>query len=467
MNQPKSISSTTYQFHPSILREYDIRGVIGETLSASDALHIGKSFATFIIRHSGNKTICVGRDGRLSSPELEAALVEGLISAGADVIRVGLVPTPALYFAAYTMKSAGGVMVTGSHNPPNHNGFKFTSGKKPFYGSDIKTLGTLSASGDFLSGNGTVRDHYVTDDYIQELRKAYSTTRGLKIAWDAGNGATGDVMTRIAAQLPGEHILLNAEIDGTFPNHHPDPTVPENLEQLIEVVKSQKCDLGVAFDGDGDRLGIVDQKGRIVWGDQLLLLAARDILKERPGSSIIADVKASQVLFDGVKEAGGNPIMWKTGHSLIKAKMAETGAILAGEMSGHMFFADRYFGYDDGLYAAVRMIDLAARSKVPFTEIIDTLPKTSATPEIRIECDEVRKFAIIEEVKARLTAASANVNLVDGVRVLTPHGWWLLRASNTQAALVARCEALNEDSLTHLKHDLTEQLKKSHITFSL
>lgn len=461
------MTHSPHHFHPSILREYDIRGIIGETLSAEDAYYIGRTFASHVLRASeGNNTIIVGRDGRLSSPELTEALSRGLMESGANVVQIGIGPTPMLYFTAYSEKAAGGIMVTGSHNPPNHNGFKFVLGKASFYGNQLKMLGKMAEEGDYDANPGTISSHDSKAGYLAALLSGCRAPTGkkLKIAWDAGNGAAGEIMENLAKQLPGTHILLNATIDGTFPSHHPDPTVPENLEQLITTVKQEGCDFGIAFDGDGDRVGAVDSKGRIIWGDQLVLLLARDVLKTNPGSTIIADVKASQSLFDGIKEAGGVPLMWKTGHSLIKAKMAETGALLAGEMSGHIFFADHYYGYDDGLYAAIRLVDLAMRSDISITEMVDNLPVTHSTPELRISCPDERKFAVVEEVKTRLIACGADINTVDGIRVLLPQGWWLLRASNTQAALVARCEAENQEGLNVLKKALAAQMAESGIT---
>lgn len=456
-----------HTLHPSLLREYDIRGIMEETLSATDAYYIGLAFASHIQQQGLGKRICVGFDGRLSSPELEESLVKGMMATGAEVIRIGLGPTPMLYFAARTLEASGAVMVTGSHNPPNHNGFKFMVGKGSLYGEGIKHLGTIINSGDFVKGSGSVTFEDLKEDYVETLLKAFKGQKPLSVAWDSGSGATGEIVEMLCEKLPGRHILLNTKIDGTFPVHHPDPTVPKNLEQLIDTVTKNQCDLGVAFDGDGDRVGVVDNKGRIIWGDQLMVFFARDVLKAQPGQTIIADVKASQTLFDEIAKAGGRPIMWKTGHSLIKAKMAETGAALAGEMSGHIFFADEYFGFDDGIYAAVRALRLLAGGNTPLSDMLDALPKPHNTPEMRIECKEERKFAVIDEVKQRLYAASANVNDVDGVRVLNEDGWWLLRASNTQAALVARCEAYNAEGLKQLQKNLQSQLQASGVALNM
>ncbi len=454
----------THTFHPSILREYDIRGIIDETLSSDDAYAIGRAFGSFKPEWKTKKPrIAVGRDGRLSSPALEEALVRGLVDCGVEVIRIGVGPTPMLYFAVCSDKLDGGIMITGSHNPPTHNGFKFMMGLKSFYGEEIRKLGVIAASGAYISGVGKATDKHVEQAYVDTLLKAYHGERRLKVAWDAGNGAAGRIMQALTQRLPGEHITLFADIDGAFPNHHPDPSVAHNLEDLIRTVRAQHCDAGVAFDGDGDRIGVVDETGEIIWGDQLLAIYASEILAERKGATIIADVKASQILFDEVARMGGVPLMWKTGHSLIKTKMVETGAVLAGEMSGHMFFADKYFGYDDGIYAAVRLVSLLANSNVKLSELRKRLPKTCATPEIRIDCHEERKFAIISEVNDRLRKSGAKFSDIDGVRVMNEDGWWLLRASNTQAILVARCEAASNDGLSRLHKHLSDQLSASGI----
>ena len=457
--------SETYRFDPTILREYDIRGIVGDTLSVDDARAVGRSFGT-ILRESGGSTVCVGYDGRLSSPELEAALIDGLRRCGLEVWRVGLGPTPMLYFATFTLEAGGGVMVTGSHNPPHYNGFKMMLGKQAFYGEAIQRIGKIAAAGAFADGApGKVIDRPVLDAYVDRLARDYRGAEGrsLSVAWDAGNGAAGIAMKQLAGRLPGNHFLLNEAVDGTFPAHHPDPTVPENLKQLQRTVAEKGCDLGIAFDGDGDRIGVIDGRGRILWGDQLMVLLAREVLAERPGATVIADVKASQVLFDEIERAGGKPLMYRTGHSLIKSKMAESGAPLAGEMSGHIFFADRYYGFDDALYAAVRLLDLLSRSDQSLAELRDGLPKVVNTPELRFPCAEDRKFAVIAEVKQRLRDRGADFSDIDGVRVRTADGWWLLRASNTQNVLVARCEARDQEGLDRLKNDVVTQLEQSGI----
>lgn len=448
---------------PTILREYDIRGVVGKTLSVDDARVIGRAFGT-LVRRNGGRKVQLGRDGRLSSPSLEAAVGEGLISVGIEVSRIGEGPTPMLYYSVHDRNADGGIQVTGSHNPPDHNGFKLMMGKKAFFGEDIQTLGKLAASGDFENGQGSGREAPIFDSYIERLAKDFETGgRALNIAWDSGNGAAGPAMEALSKKLPGRHVLLNVEIDGHFPNHHPDPTEPKNLIQLQECVAREKCDLGIAFDGDGDRIGVVDGKGRILWGDQLMAVLARGVLSALPGSVIIADVKASQVLFDEIARLGGKPLMWKTGHSLVKSKMAETGAPLAGEMSGHIFFAHRYYGFDDALYAAVRLLSIVAHAKETLADMRDSLPAVINTPELRFQCDDDRKFKVVDEVKARLSAAGAEVNDVDGVRVKNADGWWLLRASNTQDVLVARAESTSAAGLERLKAVIADAVTKSGV----
>jgi phosphomannomutase len=448
-----------HDFDPTTLREYDIRGIVGRTLHAADAFAIGRCFGTIVARGSG-KRVAVGYDGRLSSPELEAALVDGLVASGMEVLRISRGPTPMLYFTATTEATDGAVMVTGSHNPPDYNGFKMMLGRKPFFGSQIKEIGTLAANGDVVPETaGTARALDVTSAYVDRLAKDWDGgDRALTVVWDNGNGAAGEVLQRLVTRLPGHHTVLNGTIDGNFPAHHPDPTVPKYLTQLINEVKSRGADVGVAFDGDADRIGLIDDTGEILFGDQLMVLLSRDVLKSRPGATIIADVKASQVLFDEIAKAGGAPLMWKTGHSLIKAKMAETGSPLAGEMSGHIFFADKWYGFDDALYAAVRLLGVLARTQTKLSTIRGALPKVINTPELRFDCDDQRKFSVIAEVAERLRAQGAKVADTDGVRVRTEDGWWLLRASNTQAVLVARAEATSEAGLERLKQTLVDHL---------
>lgn len=455
--------SQAHKFDSTILREYDIRGLVDKTIKTTDAYAIGRSFGTVIARDGGT-TACTGYDGRASSPVFEAEVAKGLADCGLKVIRVGLGPTPMLYYAAKSLHADGGIMITGSHNPPEYNGFKMIRNKGAVYGAQIQNLGTLAAAGDYASGKGSLEKRDMLDLYVERLLKDYRGTTPLTIAWDAGNGAAGEALKRLTAKLPGKHTVLFADIDGTFPNHHPDPTVAKNLVDLQKAVRDHKCDLGIAFDGDGDRIGVVDSQARILWGDQLMLVLAQEVLAENPGATIIADVKASQVLFDGVKALGGKPLMWKTGHSLIKTKMAETKAPLAGEMSGHVFFADRYYGFDDALYAAVRLVGYLSRSGKKLADLRDAMPSPLNTPELRFPCAEDRKFKVVEEVRQRLQGAkNAEVIEVDGVRVVTAEGWWLLRASNTQDVLVARVEAGTEAGLKRLKTQLIEQLKASGI----
>ena len=452
----------SHRFDPTVLREYDIRGIVGRTLHPADAFAIGRAFGTIVARGGGSK-VAVGYDGRLTSPELEQALVDGLLASGMEALRIGRGPTPMLYYAATTLETDGAVMVTGSHNPPDYNGFKMMLGRKPFFGRQIADIGSIAASGDVVpEAAGTERAVAIAEDYIGRLLSDWDGgDRMLKVVWDNGNGAAGDVLAKLVDTLPGEHFVLNGVIDGRFPAHHPDPTVPSNLVELITQVRARRADIGIAFDGDADRIGLVDDTGEILFGDQILVVLARDVLKEHPGATIIADVKASQVLFDEVAKAGGTPLMWKTGHSLIKSKMAETGSKLAGEMSGHIFFADRWYGFDDALYAAVRTLGIVARMSGKLSEVRKALPHVINTPEIRFDCDDRRKFAVIEEVSERLAAEGAKVSSIDGVRVQTADGWWLLRASNTQAVLVARCEASTEAGLDRLKAALAKQLMAS------
>ena len=453
--------SFSHQFPKSSLREYDIRGIVGESLGEADAFAIGRVFGS-IVADAGGRTVVVGRDGRLSSPTLAAALIKGLMASGMAVTDVGQGPTPMLYFASFDAKADGAVMVTGSHNPPNYNGFKMMLKNKPFFGQDIQTLGARAAAGQVVEqAQGSVTQKDVAEAYVARLLKDWDGARKLKVVWDNGNGAAGDVLAKLVAQLPGQHKVLNGKVDGTFPAHHPDPTVPKNLEQLIDAVKKDGADVGVAFDGDADRIGLVDNEGHILFGDQFLILMARDVLREHPGATIIADVKASQVLFDEIAKAGGQPLMWKTGHSLIKSKMAEQGSPLAGEMSGHIFYNDKWYGFDDALYAAVRILGVIARMPETLGAFRASLPAVVNTPELRFDCAEDRKFAVVAEVAERLKAAGEKVSDTDGVRVNTEDGWWLLRASNTQAVLVARAESNSEAGLSRLKAALASQLAAS------
>jgi phosphomannomutase len=462
MDKTAVAAKPRHRFDPTILREYDIRGIVGKTLSADDAWAIGRSFGT-ILAEAGGTSAAVGYDGRLSSPMLEAALVQGLTESGIDVLRVGRGPTPMVYYATVTQGVDGSVMLTGSHNPPDYNGFKMMLGKRSFFGRDIQQLGEIAAEGRWRTGAGQVRTVSIAEEYIARLARDYDGARALTVVWDAGNGATGEVLTELVKRLPGRHVLLNAVIDGNFPAHHPDPTEPHNLIQLQAKVAEEAADLGIAFDGDGDRIGVVDSRGRILWGDQLLVILAGDVLLRHPGATIIADVKASQVLFDQIAQMGGEPLMWRTGHSLIKTKMAEIGAPLAGEMSGHIFFGDRWYGFDDALYVAVRLLGILGRSPASIAELRDRLPEVVNTPELRFPCSETRKFAVIDEVRDRLLRQGAEMSAIDGVRVKTADGWWLLRASNTQDVLVARAESGDAAGLERLKQALVGELALSGI----
>ncbi|MEO1250590.1 MAG: phosphomannomutase/phosphoglucomutase, partial [Pseudomonadota bacterium] len=400
--------TNAHGFDPTVLREYDIRGIVGDTLNPEDAEAVGRAFGTMVVRDGGN-TVCVGYDGRLSSPNLEDAMVKGLASTGLAVERIGLGPTPMLYFAVKHRKAAAGVMITGSHNPPDYNGIKMTWYAGPVYGEQIQEIGRLAEAGDFETGQGSDAQVDVGDAYIDILANAYESTKGLKVVWDAGNGAAGDMLKRMVERLPGEHTLLFADIDGNFPNHHPDPTVAANMVDLQNAVIEQGADLGIGFDGDGDRIGAVDETGTMLFGDQLIAIYSRDVLADKPGATIIADVKASQTLFDEIARLGGNPLMWKTGHSLIKAKMAEIGSPMAGEMSGHIFFADKYYGYDDALYCGVRLVSLVAKFGEELSSMRQALPAVFNTPEVRFQVDEARKFKVPEEIKQRLSATGAEV----------------------------------------------------------
>ncbi len=454
---------TAYTFDPTILREYDIRGVVGQTLNVSDAKAVGQSFGS-IVKRDGGTHVCVAYDGRHSSPALEAALVEGLLSTGLNVTRIGLGPTPMLYFSVKHLQADAGIMITGSHNPPDHNGIKMMRLKFPVYGEQIQEIGRVSAAGQFEVGTGTATTLDLRQTYVERLLQDYEGKRDLTVVWDAGNGATGEILERLVAKLPGKHHVLFSKIDGDFPNHHPDPSVEKNLEDLKAKIKEVGADVGIAFDGDGDRIGAVDSEGSVVWGDQLVAIYAAEVLATRQGATIIADVKASQTLFDEIARLGGKPLMWKCGHSLVKAKMAETAAPLAGEMSGHIFFADKYYGFDDGLYCGVRLVSLLSNETRSLKTLRDALPSVLNTPEVRFQVDESRKFAVVDEVKTRLKAAAGvEVNDVDGVRVKTADGWWLLRASNTQDVLVARAESYTDAGLCRLKASLVDQLKLSGI----
>ena len=451
----------THRFNPTILREYDVRGIVGKTLTKEDAWALGRTFGS-LAADEGARSIAVGRDGRTHSPELEQALVDGLMECGLHVIRIGVGPSPMLYYATNVLDVQGGIQVTGSHNPPDYNGFKLLLNGRSVFGEEIQELGRRSAAGAWTEGDGSSEGADILDAYVDRLAQDFHG-KSYRIGWDPGNGAGGPAVEKLVQKLPGEHVVIHGSIDGTFPAHHPDPTVEANLADLKALVRDKKCDIGFAFDGDADRIGAVDSKGRVIWGDQLMTLLAAPVLEELPGSTIIADVKASQTLFDRIAELGGQPLMWKTGHSLIKSKMKETGAPIAGEMSGHIFFKHRWYGFDDALYAAVRLIEAVSASGKSLTELMDEMPKSVATPEMRFPVEESRKFAVVREVLDRLKTSGANINDVDGARVNTPDGWWLLRASNTQDVLVARAEAKDQAALDRLVSQLDGELAKSGV----
>ncbi len=467
---PKSYTPQAYAFSPTILREYDIRGQIGKNLSADDAFAVGCAFGTFVRRQNGRRVI-VGYDGRQSSPLFAQAMVAGLTSTGLDVDVIGVGPTPMMNFAVKDTDADAGVMITGSHNPADYNGFKMTLKSGPVYGAMIQDLGRIAAAGDFETGPenkpGVAHEVDIQDRYVARLLRDVQGLAGMKIAWDCGNGAGGEIVRRLVKQLPGEHILLFDEIDGTFPHHHPDPTVDENLRDLIRVVRAQKCDLGVAFDGDADRVGAVDERGTIMRCDTLMVVYARDVLARHPGATIVGDVKCSQVMFDEIARLGGKPLMWKTGHSLIKAKMAEEKSPLSGELSGHIFFGDGWYGFDDGIYCAVRLLQEVSKAKKsgqPASALMANLPAIYNTPEIRFEVDEAQKFDLVARIVASVKAQAAQnpaltVHDIDGVRVVTPQGWWLIRASNTQNVIVTRAEGASPEALEALKAMVQKEVK--------
>ncbi|NOY52983.1 MAG: phosphomannomutase/phosphoglucomutase [Deltaproteobacteria bacterium] len=448
--------------NPGIFRAYDIRGIVGKDLDGSVAERIGRAYGTYVAV-KGVRTVSVGRDGRLSSEELASSLIEGLCAAGLDVIDVGLCPTPLLYFSLFHLPVDGGIMVTGSHNPPDYNGFKICVGKETIHGEEIQKIRKVIEAGKFEEGKGKRISGEIIPDYLAHQRKSFQGLTGgpsLRVVVDAGNGTAATVAPSLLSDLGCDVIPLFCEIDGNFPNHFPDPTVPENLVSLIAKVRETSADFGVAYDGDADRIGIVDDQGAIVWGDQLMILFGREILKRTPGATFISEVKCSQVMYDDLRSKGGNPIMWKTGHSLIKSKMKETGAALAGEMSGHIFFADRYYGYDDAIYATCRLVEILKASGRRVSELLSDLPKTFATPEIRRECSEKKKFGIVEAAKERF-AREFEIIDVDGVRILFKDGaWGLIRASNTQPVLVLRFEAKSEARLKEVQNFVEGELEK-------
>lgn len=459
--------AATHSFDPSILREYDIRGTVGDTLKEEDCYFVGRAFGTVVRRQKQGKTVVVGYDGRESSPAFAKRMIQGLTECGLDVQNIGLGPTPMTYFA---MKSRGldaAVMITGSHSPLSYNGIKMAFKDSPFFGKMVQELGKIAESGDFENGQGKAVTVDVQNAYVDRMLQDYTGPKDLKVAWDIGNGATGEIIRRLTQKMPGEHYLLYDDIDGRFPHHHPDPTVAKNLVDLQKLVREKHCDIGIGFDGDGDRIGVVDEKGGILWADLLLAIYAAEVLKEHPGAPIIADVKCSRVLFDEVKRLGGQPIMWNTGHSLIKAKMKETKAPLAGELAGHICFADKYYGFDDAPYCAVRILNILSHSGKKFSELAAHLPHMHNTPEVRFHVPAERKFNIAPEIKNRLKAEAGKdveINDIDGVRVTTPDGWWLMRPSNTEDVITIRAEGFSNEGLERLKKQLITQLQHSGIS---
>jgi len=445
------------RINPQIFREYDIRGIVGKDLTAEIAKLLGKSFGTYVISKGGNK-VSVGRDNRLSSPKFKSALIGGILSTGCDVIDIGLVPTPVMYFSLFNLDIDGGIIVTGSHNPPNFNGFKIALGKSTIYGDEIKKLGKIIDEDRFLIGEGTLFHQNIVNDYIKCIKNRINLKKKLKVVIDAGSGTAGLIAPKLLNEIGCEVIELYCEPDGTYPYHHPDPTVVEFVQDLIKKVKEEKADLGIAYDGDADRIGVIDDKGNIIWGDHLLILFSRDILKKRK-EKIIFEVKCSQALVDEIEKAGGEPIMWKTGHSLIKDKMIEEKAVLAGEMSGHLFFADNYYGYDDAIFASCRLVELVSKSDKTISEMLSDVTEYFSTPEIRVDCPDEKKFEIVDNIKNYFKRNYKTID-VDGVRILFEYGWGLIRASNTQPALVLRFEGKTKESLKKIKNKVFRKLEE-------
>jgi phosphomannomutase/phosphoglucomutase len=434
----------------NIFREYDIRGIADKELPDDGVRALGRAFGTYLTRadSSGNaaRNVNLARDCRLSSPRLHDALLAGLLETGCDVTDLGIVPTPLLYYSVFHLHSGAGVMITGSHNPSDYNGFKVMHGKSTIHGEEIQKVRQIIETQDFVSGAGALKSFDIATPYVEEIAGQFRLPRRIKVVADAGNGTAGPVFRRIMEKLNCDPVELFFDMDGRFPNHHPDPTQPENLQQLLAAVTANHADVGLAFDGDSDRLGAVDEQGTILYGDQLMIIYGREILSRKPGATIIGEVKSSQNMYDDLARHGGNVIMWKTGHSLIKARMQETNAELAGEMSGHMFFADRYYGFDDALYAACRLLEIVANSPAPLSAQLRDLPPTFATPEIRVDCPDSSKFAIVSAVKERFQR-DYDVIAIDGARINFGQGWGLVRASNTQPVLVLRFEAQSPELL--------------------
>jgi phosphomannomutase/phosphoglucomutase len=445
------------QINPQIFREYDIRGVVEKDLTSDIVRALGQGFGSHMAQ-LGHKELVVGRDGRLSSKAFEEALIEGLISTGCDIVNIGLCPTPVYYFSIFHLDKDGGMMVTGSHNPPEFNGFKVSAGKSTIFGEEIQNLRRLIENGEFVAGKGTLSKKEIIRPYQTYIEKNIHIQKKMRVVIDAGNGTAGVVAGPLLTVLGCEVEELYCEVDGRFPNHFPDPTIPANLRDLINRVKKIGAEVGIGYDGDADRIGVVDDQGNIIWGDQLMILFSREILRYKKGASFVAEVKCSQNLFDDIEKHGGKAIMWRTGHSLIKEKMREEKAALGGEMSGHIFFADRYFGYDDAIYASCRLIELLSKTEKKLSQLFSDVPKTFITPEIRVDCPDEIKFKVVEMVKEILRKDYPVID-VDGVRVKFEDGWGLVRASNTQPALVLRFEALTEKRIDIIKKLVEDKVK--------
>ncbi len=443
----------------NIFREYDIRGIVGQDLTDETVSLLGKAIGTFFIKN-GKQRIAIGFDARESSPRFRDLLVQGFNAVGCDARLIGRVPTPVLYFTVFTKDVNGGVMITGSHNPPDHNGFKICLGKSTLFGSQIQEIKEIALGGNFAKGEGTNENLEVLADYEKDiLSKINLGARKLKAVVDGGNGMGGVTAVPIYEKLGVELVKLFTEPDSNFPNHHPDPTVIENLQDAITAVKETGADLAIAFDGDGDRIGVIDENGRIIWGDELMVLLSRSVLQDKPNSTIIAEVKCSQTLFDDIAKNGGKPLMWKAGHSLIKAKMKETGAVLAGEMSGHIFFADRFYGFDDATYAGARVLEILSNTNKTLSELLADLPKTFSTPELRVDCTEEKKFKIVRKIADEFSKTN-KVITIDGARILFENGWGLVRASNTQAILVLRFEADSPENLQKIRQTVENRVNE-------
>jgi phosphomannomutase/phosphoglucomutase len=445
--------------NPQIFREYDIRGVVDRDLTLAIVRRLGQGFGTSMIQRD-KLNLVVGRDGRLSSKPFVEALIEGLLSTGCHVTDIGLCPTPAYYFSIFHLDKDGGMMVTGSHNPPEFNGLKVSVGKSTIFGEEIQSLGRLVEKGEFSSGKGSLRRESILQSYHDYIKKNIKLEKPLKVVIDAGNGTAGVVAGPLLKDLGCEVEELYCEVDGRFPNHFPDPTIPGHLKDLIGRVKKTRADVGIGYDGDADRIGVVDDQGNIIWGDQLMILFSREILKDRKGATFVAEVKCSQNLFNDIEKHGGKAIMWRTGHSLIKEKMKEEKAVLGGEMSGHIFFADRYFGYDDAIYASCRLVELLSKTDKKLSQLLSDVPKTFITPEIRVDCPDEIKFRVVESVKETLRKDYPVID-VDGARVKFDDGWGLVRASNTQPVLVLRFEALTEKRLQEIKKLVEDKVQET------